>query len=302
MGMKFYDRDIDILYFIWRYKVATTRALVGRFFYNTAETSESGYRRLLQLQREGLIGDVWAKWDRKHCWRITEKGYKYLKECRIERFKAGYFKPEHAGHDLFTAAILIGPWLRKAPAHVQIVSENQLKSFDPLDLPDEVTKDFSHTPDGYWILQQNNQTEVIALEVELNPKTKRRYGDVGFYYSRCKDVKLVLWVVKNTWIANQFLKTVGQYSTGSLEKHCFALAEDVLAQGWQAKFLSGLAKGKTFNEVLNYKTLAAAPAGQNGVLRASEALPRSDKLVFLECQKSSKVTSPSYYYQVGDFT
>src|ERR1700733_1820508 len=92
-------RDFDVLLFLWKYKLATTRAISEKFFYSEAPWGNAGYKRLMTLNGRGYIDSIRANFDRKHCWRLNEKGYKIIRDS-LPLLKAKYFKPEHMGHDL----------------------------------------------------------------------------------------------------------------------------------------------------------------------------------------------------------
>jgi len=73
-----------------------------------------------------------------------------------------------------------------------------------------------HRPDGYWkIPSGENQTRVLALEVELSLKNKYDYELIGDTYSRFRSIEQVFWLVRDITSAKRIFQNLVGRNTNS---------------------------------------------------------------------------------------
>jgi hypothetical protein len=230
------DRDVPLLIFLWKWKLATTAALAARFY--PPLSPEGAYRRLWRLERMHMIREQMGESRRHATWALGPKGYliarAYLPELREEGYKS-----EHVGHDLLASAVHLGDWNLGEPSDVQLFSEQQLRRYSPQCYPPWVPTDEEHRPDGYWNLPHGAVRRTIALEVELSRQRPARYRAVAGFYSRNKNVIRVLWIAKSERSARAILRYLTEADSGASAFHDFALVDGFLAKGWGAQVVLG---------------------------------------------------------------
>lgn len=273
------QRDHDLLFFLWKWKVATSAFLIQRFFPNVS--GYTAYRRLWALEKGGFIECVVDKGGNKFLWQLTKRGFDIVKgEFEIELKEDGY-KSESMGHDLLVMAFQVGDWAIDPPQGVSAFSEQQLRRFDEDHYPAYVPRMSFHRADGYSLVPTANGTKTIAFEVELHVKNKRSYGNVSYAYRHSK-IDTVLWLVPKRGYIERIQRNLMAESSdaASLRMHGFVELANFMAQGWGAQISGSHVSGKTVREIMcpllqNSSETASKPVCTRASLNLSKAPHKS---------------------------
>ena len=231
------SRDIRILMFLWRWKVATTHTLVVRYFPDT--NGSTAYRRLYRLAEGGFICSRCDIGGRKYVWQLDKKGYEIVRRyLPLELEQEGY-KSEHVGHDLVASAFHLGGFLTGVPDNVELFSEQQLRRLRKEDYPFYVSPYMRYRPDGYTCIKSENSYKIFTFETELNIKTRDRYGEC-YRTSQDEDqyvIQAALWLVGSKKEAARLKKILDVYREYRriVESNKFFILKDFLKHGWDAR-------------------------------------------------------------------
>ena len=241
------DKDIPILLYLWKWKIATTVMLAARFYSNPR--SEAAYRRLIRLEKAKFIQTKASTSGDKYVWTLSKSGFNAIRGFLPSLKEEGY-RCENIGHDLTTNLVHLGDWLHQVPSGSGLFSEQQLRRYGLDEYPAWVPKSDRHRSDGYWRIPVEGKDRVFALEVELSIKKKSEYGQVAYFYEGWKGVYRVLWVVGSSSMAKtietEIKKTVGN----EVNYHNFVDFSQFRQHGWRAKITRGTDIGQSINEML----------------------------------------------------
>lgn len=275
------DRDLRILEFIWKWKVATTAALARRFFPDSQPMT--AYCRLWQLKLGGFIQwkpDARAE---KFVWGLTTKGFNAIRDSIGIPLREDGFASEHVNHDLLVSAVHLGDWLLGEPKGVCLFSEQQLRRYSTEYLPSWIPEVQSHRPDGYWYVPEGHSYCLTALEVEITLKQVADYERVGRYYNRQENLNAILWVVQRPWMAAHIYAALTRGSPQRHANHSFVFVKDFINDGWLSEIQIGFQQGKTIHELLFKDPTNVTQNGQKSFLPT----------FVLDARKSPVITRPS---------
>jgi len=241
------DREIPLLEFLWKWKFSTTSALLEKFYPNVAPIT--GYKRLLKLNKSGIIQIQTDLAGNHTVWTLTHLGFKIIQE-RMPLLKEAGFKSENINHDFLVNALHLGEWLLELPSGVELFSEQELRRFTEDQCPEWINHDKNHRPDGLWRIPLGDAKKVLSLEVELHRKNRPDYDRTKTYYGRSKKIFRVIWLVQNESAARFLQGIMLSESPFSGDIHNFLTVSEFKALGWNAKFFLGPDQGKTINELL----------------------------------------------------
>lgn len=239
--------DYQILEFLWRWKLATTRMIEMKFY--PESKGLAAYFRLWRLARAGIVA---AKSDadyRHNYWVLTTAGFAAVKSELPPLIEEG-FKSENLKHDFLVAAAHLGNWLVAKPDGVQLFSEQELRRVDPKSYPRWVPNSQIHRPDGYWHVSAGEKSKTLALELELSQKSLENYESVAQFYLEDTNVDQIIWIVKKPSFASSIHKRITDTISGRTNRHSFILLDDFLHSIWQSKVLIGKDAGNTMESIL----------------------------------------------------
>lgn len=252
--LKLTSRDINILLFLWQWKVVSTSGLAVKFF--PGSKNHAAYVRLNALENNKYIKQAFVDWSCKFAWKLTKKGYTTIKGYLPEQTdKSRGYGGEFLHHDFLVSAFHIGNWIKGKPVNTGLVSEQQLRRQTPGTLPSWVPKVDLHNTDGYWYIKNRMKDTVIALEVELTKKSPEKYKTWRTFYSTSTTIDHCVWVVRSRSIANYFLELMNSDSDTPEDMHQFLLAKDVNNYNWGAEIILGSKSGTIFSDFINDFTL-----------------------------------------------
>jgi len=244
----------EILKFLYRWKLVTTKALPKRFFPMVMPIT--GYQHLLEM-RDRWKCIEWAcdPMGRSWAWTLTQQGFRWLRKLDLDAAENG-FRSEHYAHDLLVSAVHIGDWLAEKRNDENLFSEQELRRYPLEQYPDWVPKSKDHRSDGYWrIIRDGDVSGAVALEVELSLKSADEYVDIGRFYETHKDKLFrVVWIVKDLRKAKRIQQGLTKYAFGEKrDYHAFFLLPDFFFSGWEAKIVLGRENdlGKSLDRMIN---------------------------------------------------
>lgn len=245
------QRDYELLRFLWKWKVVSTRALAQKFF--PGVQAFSAYRRLLFLESDGYVGSYVVRGRFHEAWILKEKGFKYILP-HLGDLQSQGFKSANYPHDFLATALHLGDWLTHQPDNSQTYSEQQLRCY-PSDLwPFWIPRSTLHRPDGYSAYQSSVKRIVVAFEAEISPKAKKRYESVVTFYDNQPAIDYVFWLVDSKNTLNALKRNFEKLQIREWSKHQFILLSDFMKNGWMAPFAEGKLQGRNLSDFLNHKT------------------------------------------------
>jgi DNA-binding PadR family transcriptional regulator len=283
------NRDTSILAFLWRYRIATFRAIKTVFFSHAS--NQQAYYELRRLRRGEYVNVEKIEGTRKVVWTLGTRGFKYLAANVLPELKIKAFRPQSHYHDLLVAAALTGSWLNKAPGAVQMVTEQELRALYLSSIPRELTKDEKHKPDGLWIFSSGKERKAIALEVETSAKTDERYEHIAAFYTSELFFESVVWVVKDKALGRRIHAASEKYGRPRAGLHLFLLQEDMEKHGWDSEFLNQSMGEESLGEYLNRRAGSGTTGAiKQGITRESPTnhpgIPREEIDPFLDFRVS----------------
>jgi len=187
------DRDLEVLKFLWKWKIATSALIMGRFFTNCS--NHTAYKRLLMLEKGGFIEARSDHTGKSYLWMLKKKGFDVIKNLLPDLSEEG-FKSENIIHDYLSFWISMSFEKENGNKGITLISEQQLRRFQPDILPAWLPSPKDHRPDGYLRVKSDTEEKLIALELELNVKKKSRYLSSLHYFDMYSDkINNVLWIL-----------------------------------------------------------------------------------------------------------
>jgi predicted transcriptional regulator len=244
-------KDLQVLHFIWWWKIASTAAVAGRFSSEYRWHPTTVHGRLLKLKKKGLVAFAHADQHHGIVWTLTAKGFRIV-EQDLPKLKERGFASEHVRHDLLVQAMHLGNWLpRDSAPDVEFFSEQELRRIDPGCYPEWVPHGPLHRPDGYWSLPGDNGRRVIALEIEITLKNQEDYGSAATFYNHTSSITSTLWLVNAHAVTKRVLHATKHSVLPFRNIHEFVMLSDFEKNGWNAKIYTGVHAGQSISEFLD---------------------------------------------------
>lgn len=179
---------------------------------------------------------------------LTELGFEVVLMDRDD-IKEYRYKPHAPTHDYFATCLQLGDlWLSNCSK--VFFTEQMLASLRANNFPKGYSNPEGHVPDGITQLRNGLKSVDVGYEVDLNLKENDRYIDTLKYYEELNEVAVVIWLVRNDWIAERIIKII---SANSYERHkiqfCFVRLDDFKNHIWEAKVFTGSHAGTTIRKI-----------------------------------------------------
>lgn len=243
--LMFNEDQYLMMYFIWRWKVATTSVLAARFW--PGRSIKTAYNRLNQLKAKRYLDVQCDSRGRVHVWTLAKKGYDVASELFPDVASRG-FPSENVIHDLYVQALHLGNYLNRNPLDVAMFTEQELRCYEKDRYPGWVPQTSFHRPDGYTLVSAYGCKRLIAFEVELNRKPGLIYNQIcklntmhGFYR--------VIWLVPDMPLLDHIRKSMKDLDD-SVCGHDFFTLDQFVKEGWNSKIVAGPDSGKTISEIM----------------------------------------------------
>jgi hypothetical protein len=175
-------RDSSLMETLGRYGVLSTEQVAEKFFPNVALTTVR--RRLRHLEREERIYRVRGLDNGGVAWALTKHAAQRL-GCV---YPARHFCRNSIPHDVALSRVRLA--LERVGLGERWVPEHQLKAQASLNGAQR-SEERPFVPDALFTVRQKAEVRVIALELELHGKSRKRYEAILNRYRR----KKTLWGV-----------------------------------------------------------------------------------------------------------
>lgn len=268
-------RDMPMLMFLWRWKLATTRSLHARFFRNCG--LYRAYARLWQIARAGYLTTTPIERTGGSAWSLTKQGFLAIRE-ELPSLREEGFASECSHHDLVCAALHLGDWLCEQPDNVSLFSEQQLRRYESEMCPKWVPLSTAHRPDGYTLVKDQAGDRIVALEVELNRKTAAAYRAAGIFYSHERSIDRVLWLIGRESHADDLESHLSAYDSRRPSIHNFVSLDRFRESGWSTAVVRGPERGATIRTLFDARAPRTKPEQSPNTCSA---------LLFLDTRKRS---------------
>lgn len=246
MKFMFKPRDFKILEYMSTQNFATGKELHKRFFIGK-KSNNYHLKRLRKLQEAGFIEKILGAEAYILGYILTEKAIKKLNKAdfkvlphttKKDRFKHKY------DHDILVNKIKNK--LLTSPLVSNFIPEQQLvgKFLRSSKIRSEFTKG-DKIPDGLFTLSIRGKSETIALEVELNAKSKQRYESIFLKHLLTDNWGVVFYMVKDEALRNILMSNLKQIreenillrDTGKTNSIYFCLVNEFLNQSLTTLFI-----------------------------------------------------------------
>ena len=191
------DRDRRLLGFLAEYGCVSAERIKAQFW-NTKPNLRSHYRRLGVLRRLALIENVIGDRSMTIGYRITKRGQQLLNEIGEPDDRAVNRRSYKTQFEHDQLLIDVRRILERSPIVKEFKTESEVRS--------ELIKGKARNsnwenmpaiPDGTFVFEVPGQKMRVAIELELSPKWKRRYGKIFRDHILSKDWSLVFYIVKD---------------------------------------------------------------------------------------------------------
>jgi hypothetical protein len=243
------QREVELLFFLWRHRVATFQTLAQLFYPTTG--NETVYNRLRRIREGDFIQTGFNERNGKTVWCLGERGYRFLESVRLPELKSKGYRPNSCYHDLYAMAALLGDWYKAIPDGVDVVTEQELLTTELSCVPPKIQEAFKHRPDGLWVKTRSNEPSAIALEMETTGKSEARYDEICSFYGSFNFIETVVWIVPDRALAKKIQKSALACAMPKDGSHIFILLEDFESKLWAAKFLNSSMSEKSLSEFLS---------------------------------------------------
>jgi hypothetical protein len=128
----------------------------------------------------------------------SKKKYIYLDSNAKEYFdidKSDYIPRDQRYHDALSIEVL----------RAFIEKNYAISSLTDVQLKEELTQ-FDHRPDGQIEVKSDKKIKKVAIELELNQKSKERISKYFDYYSNTKIFDYCVYIFANKFIFNRYIK------------------------------------------------------------------------------------------------
>ena len=245
-----------MLMFLWKWKLATTATLAQIFRGNSS--IDAYYRILLRFEKAKYIRSVVSRDGNGFVWMLDKDGFTFVKDRLPELVEDGFLS-ENVGHDLLSLAAQLGYWVKGCPPGCEIITEQALRRIAKDSLPTWVPRSNIHRPDGYWHINDGNQTRLLALEVELNQKKLDDYETVGRFYSKYIECDGVIWIIGKRVSAKSINGAISKAISAEQTIHSFITLEEFIKNHWHAKVSTGNGVGRSIVQLLSRSSAEAHP-------------------------------------------
>lgn len=225
------DRDVAVLDFLWRWKLATTSTLhevIGR-----PNSPYSTFKALERMERQEFIECFWNVRRKFKTWQLTDKGFETIREDLGELKEEGFLSENH-WHDCNVLAFQLGEWSTLRFPVVTHFTEQELRRRSRDYYPEWVPNTGEHRADGYTRIEGAKKAWVLAYEVELWAKSTAIYESLIRYYRMHRGLDLVYWLIGDPEVKKQILRAKTCVRDPEDNYHLFVDIGQYQAKGWDA--------------------------------------------------------------------
>ncbi len=245
--LKLRERDFKLLYYISTQNFATADELFS-LFWNSKKNTGSHYRRFSDLIKGGLIEKLNGPENTSSGYTITLKGQNLLRVKGYHVLPYVFKKDSYTGtynHDLLVHKVK--NILLKSPLIKNFIPEYQIAGKLLKNSPiKNKYKNKDKIPDGLFTLRLNNRPQLIALELELSLKSKKRYENIFLKHLLTPSWDTIFYIVDDEAMREKLLERIKVLKRKSfllkgekrLNKIYFALIDEFLKKELNCLFVN----------------------------------------------------------------
>lgn len=212
------------------------------------------YKALRQLKQERYIQALpRGKYLDFEPWALTDMGFEVVLMDRDDMVQYR-FRPHAPARDYLATCLQIGPQGFGYNLERQYFTEQMLSSLNAANFPRSFRRVESHIPDGMTVYRAGVKEGIVGYEVDLNLKDAERYQNTFEYYMDGVGAHLVIWLVRNGWIAEKIVSAIRE--KGRTHEHdeflsrvAFVGLDDFKTRVWDAQCFMGKLKGLSIRKL-----------------------------------------------------
>ncbi|MFZ4402790.1 MAG: hypothetical protein ACOYOK_01700 [Pseudobdellovibrionaceae bacterium] len=242
MSIRLQNRDIQILKFIFAFRVASYRQILARYFRDCHRTA--AYRRIRDLRKENLLKleSTVVNDQSVDYFRITDQAWQLIKNSWPFDIDTPYFKSESPDHDLRLSEIFFR--MENLKSFRSFMTENLLQSSSELKADIKFRDLAKLYADGALVLKgPDGQTYVYGIELELSKKARDRYSEKLKSYYKADGIDGVIYIASSQEISNALTKSDDTVCTQRDSILYLGSEDDVLKSDKKIYFKNSKANG-----------------------------------------------------------
>jgi len=229
------EREAKILYYLWRWKIASTASVHESI--NKTLSPYSTYKSLDKLEKRKIITSQHDELHGFTVWFLTSRGFSIIRNT-LNIAEEGFLSENH-NHDRLVQAFHLGEWSTYQLPTVDFWTEQELRRYDINDYPDWIPSSSEHRPDGYTRVKGLDKTWIFAYEVELSTKRSALYEKSLSFYKHARLIHRVFWLIDSEGTKESILRAKNCIHDTSENYHVFVDLTDFLKNGWDAMITNG---------------------------------------------------------------
>lgn len=236
-------RDINVLKFLWRWKISSTAIIQLMLF--PQSKPRSTYNKLNRLRKAGFLNLYFLLGGELKLWGINKKAFKEI-EIELPVVESKFLRSESPYHDFQTHLVHLGLFKTLSNHNLTIHTEQELRSLNKEEL-NPLIRSMAHRPDGYLVFNKEN---VVSIEIELSKKSDVQYQEIGTEYGSNESIKSVIWFVKSLSLARLAHTDLKRGGFVGEFKHSFVFLQDFLEKSFESIIFGGKFKGKSLKTLI----------------------------------------------------
>lgn len=228
-------RDAQILFFLWKWKLATTATL-----HAVAGGDRKPYamsKNMERLEKHGLVESKFLPLEHVSYWQLTKSGLSLIVQYLGVLTDHGIHSASPY-HDLVALSFHLGEWYKYPKAKIEFFTDQELIRRTNEYFPEWILWMEQRRPDGYTRIHGEKRNWVISYEAELSAKSLARYESIIRYYRMNSKVDRVYWLVANNEIRNAIIKAKTKARDTDDNYHLFVDLEEYKKKGWDARLVN----------------------------------------------------------------
>lgn len=215
------SRDQEILLKLSRYGILSSKQISELFFKNIRHTTMM--RRLRMLEKENFILRAKGLPDSMSAWYLGAKGAKVIGASHPSR----YSNQNIILHEVSLSEVRLV--LESMGIGEDFTTENDLRREYQWRRDDPANAN-RVIPDGIFVAMKNGNPQMVALEVEIQPKNWSRLNKIFTEYSKMSSIAKVFYIAGSDAIANLVIREWSKIRPSAHSPNLFVCFLDELKQ------------------------------------------------------------------------
>lgn len=242
MGLAIQKRDIQILKYVFSFRVVSYEQIQRRLF--PKSHASAARRRIRALCEENFLRQEFTAVSNKvvRCVSVTDKAWPFISGLWTFEIDSPYFKSESPNHDIRLAEV--ASRFERLTSFRSLVTENLLQSASAL-LENPIYRDLATLQaDGALSLNgPDGRPYVYGIELEVNRKSLERYNEKLASYYKAGGIDGVIYVCSDKEVMNLVARADRNVRTGRDSIVYMGLESSVLESHGKIYFKNVESKG-----------------------------------------------------------